>query len=366
MKKKIIVIGAGTAGLIFAKKAGDLGLEVEVYDQNPAPGNPARASGIISINGLKSIGLDYGNMAGNIFYGADIYCGKEVMHIKSQHPQAYAINRTELNRRLLNECKDAGIEIKTGKRLNTEDILSLSKEHIIVGADGFNSEVARAFRFHSYGDQILTYRAEYEGAILEDNSVVKLFFDRKGMPGFFGWIAAESKDIIEVGLGIDRAYGNSKKAFDMFIADSRIQEVMGNAKMRSGWASVIPIGLRRRFVDEKNEVLLIGDAAGHVKPTTGGGIIFGGSAALKAAHAVKAYTEGRCSLAKYEQEWRRDFMNDFRMHSLAHWLYSNMSVKQMSNTMKLMKRIGIERLLSEKGDMDRPTLMLKRMLHLVY
>ncbi len=67
--------------------------------------------------------------------------------------------------------------------------------------------------------------------------------------------------------------------------------------MLSSYASIIPVQARERIVDEKEEVLLVGDAAGQVKPTTGGGIVFGGNGAILAAQRHIRAHEQRASEA---------------------------------------------------------------------
>jgi geranylgeranyl reductase family protein len=351
----VSVIGAGVSGLIFAKKAAQLGINVTVYDQNKKPGYPVKASGILSINGLKSTGINYRKLKLNPLYGARIHAENAVMTIKAAKPQAYAVNRLELNELCFDEAVSVGADINVGKRIEADELSKISKNSIIVGADGFNSIVARHFKFKGRQTNILTYRAEYDFDV-DDPSMVDLFFDNRISPGFFAWISPESNNVLEAGIGISSGNGNSREAYKKFLETS-YAGILKNKKPRAEFASVIPIGLKDYFVN--NNAMLIGDAAGQVKPITGGGIILGATAAIMAAEASKNFFDGSGNLSDYERAWKKKFSTDLLMHNIIRMIYSKIGSKTISNLIKIMNAIGMQGFLSKYGDMDQPTNIFK-------
>ncbi len=359
MKSDVAVIGAGMSGLLLARELARSKIKVRVYDQKQKLGYPVRASSILSVSGLDSLGIDFGKIPYNKLCGARLYAEGKMLEIRAKKAMAYSMDRHKLNSMLKDECKDLGVEIMTGKRIEERDLDDISRDSIVVGADGFNSTVARHYGFGGAVKHVLTYRAEYI-ADIEDTSMVELFFDKAKIQGFFGWIAPEPQRVVEIGVGIDSRFGNSKVAYDRFIAMQRVGEFIESATLKDHGASVIPIGLRRHFVDEKKGVLLIGDAAGQVKPTTGGGIIFGGNAALIAANVIKNHMEKGTRLAEYERLWRRRHETDLRMHGMIKDAYSKLSAAQIASILGFLEFTGMHRFLGDYGDMDRPSLMLKR------
>lgn len=359
MKNSVAVVGAGTAGLIAARKLAERGIRTIVYDQKAKPGSPVRASGILSINGLETLGVDYRKVTTNVLQGAVLHIGKENIKIKSPKPMAYVLERLKLNELCQDEAVSAGAEIVVGKKMEGAAFDELSKENIIVGADGAVSSVARHFKFPSINKHILTFRAEYD-YVMEDPSMVELFFDKEITPGFFGWIAAESKDIAEIGIGVDSRFGNSKTAFERFKKIPQIQELVKRGKLRSEGASVIPVGIRKRFVDEEKEVVLVGDAAGHVKPTTGGGIIFGGNGAIYAARAIANHIDKNAKLSEYERLWRKEFEREVNLHDFFYEVYSSLDKKNLERIATAMRILKLDAFLGKYGDMDRPSLVIKR------
>lgn len=359
MKSRVAIIGAGMSGLLLARKLRKSKIDVTVYDQKHKLGHPVRASSILSISGLSALGIDHTKIPANELRGARIYADGKMMEIRSKKAMAYSMDRHELNEMIKEECVDAGASIVTGKRIDADRLDELSGDSVIVGADGFNSTVARKYGFGACAQHVLTYRAEY-AADFEDGKIVELFFDKAVAPGFFGWIAPEPKGVVEVGIGIGQGHGNSKAAYERLAKMQRVSEFLASARLRDHGASVIPIGLREKFSDNKKEVILIGDAAGQVKATTGGGIIFGGNGALIAADAIDRHIKLGANLEEYERLWRNRYWIDMKMHAAIRKLYSGLDARHIASLMGIMKTVKMDKFLGEYGDMDRPSLILKR------
>ncbi len=359
MRDLISVIGAGTSGLIAARRLGELGLESTVYDQKSVLGLPVRASGILSITGLEGLGMDYSGCVTNTLYGANIHSGGKTLRVVSNEPMASVLDRKKLNDSCYDQAVRAGAKLLTGRRITGAELESLSVRGIVIGADGAASSVASHFGFGEIRKFALTYKAEFEIEAPE-SGVVDLFFDRNEYRGLFAWTCPNQSDILEVGVGVLSGFGNAKAAFDNFVKSKVISELVGNRKPVTEGASIIPLSMRRNIVNESRRVVLVGDAAGQVKPTTGGGIIFGGNGALIAAGAVARHLANGSPLSNYETEFRRRYGLDLKLHSLINGLYSSFGPSGMGNVISALNVFGIDRFLSDYGDMDRPSLILKR------
>lgn len=353
------IIGAATSGLIAAKRLAGHGIDTTVYDQKVALGMPVVASGILSISGLEAIGIDPSRSMTNTLYGANIHSGTKTMKVVSEKPMAYVLHRQMLNEQLSDDAKKAGAVVVTGKRISAHELEGMRQSGLIIGADGTVSTVARHFGLGKVNGTVLTYKAEYDVDIQEPG-MVDLFFDNVKYRGLFAWLCPNTKDTLEVGVGVDSRYGNAKSAFETFVKEPEVISMIGGRKPISHGASIIPIGLRQRFADDKNGVLLVGDAAGQVKSTTGGGIIFGGKGAILASRTVNDYFGGKAMLSDYEREFRKSYGLDLRLHSLISTIYNSMSPASMGIMLSALNLFGIDRFLAQYGDMDRPSLVAKR------
>ncbi len=362
MDKKVIVIGAGVVGLTLAKELVLHGVDVDVYDAKKSVADgAAKASGIFSVNGLSRIGIDPKHTIVNTLDGATLRAGNERLRIKSKSTMAYVVDRGMLAELCKSAAEKAGAKVILGRKFDRKELQELAsdKNRIIIGADGAVSTVAAAFSFPKIKEYVLTYKAEYARAKLDDPDMAGLFFSNQIAYRFFGWTCPYSKDKVEVGIGIsDRAKISSTAAFSKFIGSGMLDGMLNGSERLNGYASIIPLTSRPSTV--KDNVMLVGDAAGQVKATTGGGIIFGCSCAKILAATIKSNIHKGTSLNVYEREWRRKYSLDLKLHHFLHDYYSNLRVSNFEVFLKLCKVLGAEKFFSEYGDMDRPSLMLKR------
>lgn len=355
MEKRVVIVGAGVIGLVLAKELGKYDIGVTVYEANKEVGETAnRASGILSIYGLDRIGVDYSKAIVNTLDGAILYVGKKSLKIKAKHPKAYVLDRKVLAQICAKEAKASGAEIVLNSRLERDSLKELASNSIIVGADGAVSNVASAFGFPKIGEYVLTYKAEYENSGITDINSAELFFSMDRKQRFFGWTVPYSKNVLEIGIGESmHSKRNSFNAFKSFINSSYLNERIANANRISGHASIIPLEARKKTVN--GNVLLVGDAAGQVKATTGGGIIFGTMCAKIAASVIKENIEKGTSLLAYERLWRKRYGLDLMLHRIIHNYYSSMSQRSFELVFRMSQLIGLESLLGKYGDMDSPS-----------
>ncbi len=357
-EKKVIIVGGGIVGLHLARRLAERDVDVELCESKRDVSEGAdKASGILSISGLKKIGLDYEDSIVNTLNGAYLVAGREKLEIASKSPIAYVLDRKSLAKSAERAARKAGATITLGRRLTKERLQELAEDkgNTIIGADGAVSAVASAFGFPGIREYVLTYKAEFRSDKIENTGMVGLYFSRGFAKGLFGWHVPYSKSTVELGLGIDhRARITSSAAFLAFMKDDASRSVVKTSgSPLSSHASIIPLSTRLKTV--KGNVALVGDAAGQVKATTGGGIIYG---CLCADTLSKVIGEGR-PLAEYEKAWRAAYGRDLGFHKLAHSYYSN---SDLQRTFRILRMLGMDGFLGKYGDMDSPSLILKRFL----
>lgn len=93
----------------------------------------------------------------------------------------------------------------------------------------------------------------------------------------------------------------------------------------------IPLGTLPRTYGDR--ILVIGDAAGQVKPTTGGGIYFGHLGAKIAAKVLKEALEGddlaAARLSRYQKRWKIKMGKEIFLGYLVRQLYDKLSDHQI-------------------------------------
>ena len=362
MAKNVAIIGAGVIGLTLAIALAKKGIYVTVYDGKKHVSDGAeRASGILSKSGLERLQINYRGSVVNSLYGARLHANRTELNVRSKSVQAYVLDRGILAETLYKDALSFGAEVVLGRRMYEKDIKDIAKDPdvVVVGADGAVSSVAKAFGFPKINEYVLTYKAEYSKAKIEDKHIVDLFFSNSISNRFFGWIAPYSDSKLEVGVGTsDSSKSNSRISFEKLIKNSSIEHAIDGAKQDGAHASLIPLAARKKTA--KGNVLLVGDAAGQIKATTGGGIIFGVSCAKTASDIIIRNINNNVPLSVYENEWRRLYGLDLKLHSILHKYYSGSGALGLELLMKTAKLLGAEDFFSKYGDMDSPKAMIKR------
>ncbi len=356
---RVAIVGGGIVGLVLAKELALNGVSCTVYEARRRIGEGAnKASGILSVDGLRSVGIGYKGALVNTLDGAMVYGGGKKLKIKAKETKAYVLDRELLAQSCAKEAEAVGARIVLNAKLDREELSALARDNIVVGADGAVSNVASCFGFPEIKNYILTYKAEYKGANISDRHLVELFFSSPSKK-FFGWTVPYSDSVLEVGIGEwMRSKRNSYSVFKSFITNERIAEEVSRAEQLTGCASLIPLDARRKTV--KGNVLLVGDAAGQVKATTGGGIIFGSLCAKLAAKVITDHIRKGTPLSTYEKLWHKKYGGDLRLHKMIHGYYSMLGSRGFAAMLGMGQLLGVDKFLSEHGDMDRPSLVLKR------
>jgi digeranylgeranylglycerophospholipid reductase len=120
-----------------------------------------------------------------------------------------------------------------------------------------------------------------------------------------------------------------------------------------------------------DRLLVVGEAAGQVKPTTGGGIYYGFVCADIAAdtlhRAFEAGEFGEPHLVAYEKAWRARLGKELKAGYWAHRLYRRLDNRQIESLFSFIGRNGMPRFISELDDFPfdwHSQLILKTLKHL--
>jgi flavin-dependent dehydrogenase len=105
-----------------------------------------------------------------------------------------------------------------------------------------------------------------------------------------------------------------------------------------------------------DRVLAVGDAAGQVKPTSGGGIYYGMLGAREAAETVcEAFRSGRFTaqgLSAYEKRWRSRLGFDLKVGTLFRRLFSRMADRDIDELFRTLHTDGLLARITEKVSFD--------------
>ncbi len=230
--------------------------------------------------------------------------------------------------------------VRQGEGLNFE-------ARAVVIATGFGSRLVGGVGLGKIGDFVMGVQAEVETIGVDE---VEVYFGQEVAPGFFAWLMPTSPPKALVGLLSRRSPGlYLKKLISSLLAQGKIVSDEAELSQRGISLKPLPRTYSRRLV-------VVGDAAGQVKPTTGGGIYYGLLCADIAANNVhRALDDNDLSarnLASYEREWKKKLGRELKIGYYARKFYEHLSDKQIDRIFDVIKSNGIDEALLKADDLS--------------
>ena len=141
------------------------------------------------------------------------------------------------------------------------------KTRYLVGADGARSTVARLFNLGRNEKFLTGLEIEYQDLPKADPDLLHCFLDTRLARGYLAWVAP-APGFFQVGLATN---ADAKPDLKAFLNHTEAIFGYSSAAIKERRSGLIPCGGPVKNFAASN-VMLIGDAAGHVSPLTGGGI----------------------------------------------------------------------------------------------
>ncbi len=368
----LVVVGGGPTGCAVARDVAGAGYKVLIAEEHARVGEPLQCSGLISARTLE-ISRVSPRVVRRALHGARVHApGGQVLDLTGRKAYALAIDRVAFDQNLATQARDAGAELRTGARVDSlEHVpggvrLSLAGQpvlsRLVAGADGHNSLVARWLGLSALPEKVPMFAAEAELPGYDDNAV-DLFIGRTVAPGWFGWVIPTGNGTARVGAGSlpGKAGPRPRQLFE------RLQEmhpgIFRGLKIIRTTGGVAPIGLRSKTYGER--ALLVGDAACHVKPISGGGLYFGLKGAAMCAEtlvtSLKADDYSEAFLSSYQRAWESTIGLEIRCGLQHRDVFLRMDDRGMNSIISFFNNPYWRRLILKHGDLDHHSVIAGRL-----
>ena len=269
----LIIVGASFAGLACARTAALRGLKVAVVERKNDPGDHVRTTGILVKEAAEE--TDIPSELTRRIRGVRLYAPNGA-HSDHWAPGYYflATDTPGLLRWMAQEAWRAGAHLQFGARFGAASqdaravhVDGVGSASLLIGADGANSAVARTFGLDRNSRFLGGVELELSPDAGADPRFMHCFLDSKLAPGYLAW-ALSGVNVTQVGVAVRQS---SKPDIDAVLERVRTRAGLQRVEIVGRRNGLIPVGgvLRRTSA---GRVMLIGDAAGHCSPMTGGGI----------------------------------------------------------------------------------------------
>ncbi len=371
----VVVVGAGPSGSFTALNLAKAGFKVTVFEEHRAIGIPSHCAGHLSIKSLKNLGL-YPLPKGileNTFSQANFYSPSGFkFSVRLKKPVTCAINREAFDKFIAQKAQEAGaiymldspvqellIENNTvkGVRIRSQggNEESLSAK-IVVDAEGISSRLLRqvGLSAHNRDKLVCAVEAEVENVKGIELDAVDVFLGKNFAPGFYAWLIPRPDGSAKIGLATRS--GNPRDFLKRLMSEHpAAYEKLREARITRIAFHSISLGgpIPKTF---SNGFIAVGDVASQVKPTTGGGVVFGLTCAQIAARVVleALHTNDVSSnaLEVYQQRFEEILNFDFKvMLKLRHFLDS-LSDEKVDQILRFCTRIGVAKALENIEEID--------------
>jgi len=359
----VVVIGGGPIGAVAARCAAEENTSVLLVERRDRIEGPSPCTGLISRQALMVLGASERSVLRRI--RAVIVHGPNVRaELRADVDKAVVVDRAGLERELVERATGAGVEVRLGTsavgaepgavRIRAEDGDGVVGARVVIGADGPDSAVAAWFGLPGPAEHLRAAQVEVAADGPQDS--VEVFVGSRVAPGFFAWSVPAEPGRRRVGLAVPGALDPSQRLADL------VARRFPAAKVLSSIEAAIPIPPLTPIVGDG--VLLVGDAAAHVKPWSGGGLYVGGVCARLAGRvAARAARDGDVSrgrLSSYEDACGRAVGGELRFGGAVRAALQTISDAALEDALTELQDRELAAFLAREADVDHPSRLLSR------
>ncbi|MEA2046372.1 MAG: NAD(P)/FAD-dependent oxidoreductase [Euryarchaeota archaeon] len=339
MNTEIAVVGAGPAGSTAAEVAARLGAEVTLIDRKAEIGSPVQCGGFLpEAHELRAL------LPRALLPETLVEIPERIMLHRTGVQRIYSpsgrskefpvegrvIDRRNFDRYLVQRAARAGAEVMVSTRASFTHGLCLSGHisgpvdaKVVIGADGPSSSIGRGAGMAKRSEVGVCLEYEMVGVDI-DPRAAEMYFGTRCAPGGYAWIIPLGPDAANVGVGVRSSYlsGGAKlrELLDNFVRDHPVAgDKLCRGEIVAIMRGLVPAGGISPSI-LKGNLLLVGDAAGQVMATSGGGIPLAMVGGRIAGEVAAGHIRDGCGLDEYpsrtDDEMGQELENSVRIRRL--------------------------------------------------
>lgn len=356
MKADVVVVGGGAVGLIAAKTLVENGLETILLEEHEEIGKPEHCAGLFSIINFKRLGIPFSEryienrVRGAVFHSP----GGRRIELDAGRTVAIVTSRSSLDCFLAEEferkggsiiLKDKVIDISFSRN-NTEvktknGIVIKAKK--VINAEGVASVLLRKILKKT------TERKKWIPIIQLwvrnhslDPEYVYLYFEEY-LPEFFAYLIPVNDEVGKLGIA---SRTKLKTKLDKFI-----KEKFPDIQIMRSVSHAVYTG-RPLKPDLDSTFIPIGDVAGHVKASTGGGVIMGGLIAKNICEIIALEIMGDLESTRYRRRNVESLLRELDRIAITMKFLRSLPTKTIDRLFKIIDESNLVSEFSKKADMD--------------
>ena len=361
--RDVAIIGAGPAGLVAARSLAAAGRDVVVLEDHDTIGVPVHCTGLLGLDAFDELDLPRSAILGTTQAASFVAADGSSVFVDADRIHAAVVDRAAFDQGLAAAGAAAGAEVRTSTRVRS---VAIDRSRVCIEVEGGRRPLlARAcvlacganYRFNRRLG-LGVPRTFVQSAQLEwpfrGPDHVEVHLGRHVAPSGFAWIvpfARNGRPHNRIGLMCD---SRASFYFSDFARRLRARFDGGLQPWPAPRLKVLPLGPVPRTYATR--LLAVGDAAGLVKPTTGGGIYYsllsGRMAAETLDEALQADDLRDTCLRRYETQWRSRLGAEIRIGLAFRTLATRLNDRAIDSLVELARIDGLVPLLRQTADFN--------------
>jgi flavin-dependent dehydrogenase len=244
--------------------------------------------------------------------------------------------------------------------VETGETLTTFSTRLVIGADGPRSIVAQFLGLPPPVEVLRARGADVRLPAPLATDQVLIFTGDRYAAGFFAWLIPLGGDRYRLGWGTSRPGGAAtlRNLTNDYASLFRGMEILTQT------GGLIPLGPRP--VTSGAGGLVVGDAAGQAKATSGGGLFTALTCARHCAQtaldALQADDFSAARLSAYDRDWRADIGVELEHATALRSAYRELSDVDLELGLRVLRFRGMRAIVNRYGDIDYPSVLATRAL----
>ena len=336
--RDVIIVGGGPGGLHTATALALQGFDVALYEEHASTGDPVHCTGVLADEAFGQFDLPRNVILNTLSAASFVAPSGLTVDYTTPSIEAVVVDRRRLDLHLYNRSRAAGVTAALDRRVVD---VRIDADGVTVVCAGGAAERGRSLVLACGASYVLQRRLGLglpqvflQSAQMELPAGrlggVEVRFGRNVAPLGFGWVVPVRRDAASLArVGVMCSH-DARRHFARLIREVSLRWAIDDAG-----ADGLPLRPRQKILPLApipqtfaDRVLAVGDAAGLVKATTGGGIYYSlVSGALAAEVLIAGLRRNRldaAALRPYETAWRKklgpELQAQLQLRRIAHRL----------------------------------------------